>query len=349
MAADLGACTDAALAAEIKAFAATCPGASYLQDPDWPAFAPDGGGRHSYRMATVRDASGALVLAGLLRRTSLPGGVALGAFRRGPMTRCPGDLVPALTALLPRLKAAGFASVTLNPRWYDDAALTCEAGLAELAATPVAADRQTLHNITGLVDLDAPLDEILAGFSKKCRPVIRKLEKSGLTVRAMTGADVETFAAWRAAFVADRRMSVAGQPSVSAQFDYVRETGGLAAMADLNGETVGAFIGFRDGDRILPIADAWADPNARLPRGYLFLWSLIRAAHAQGGIRWLDIGGLSDQDRLRARDPQAAEAAARRDDFKMQFRPRVVTLPRVHEIVLRPMTHRLVMAAKKTI
>ncbi len=337
---------DPAVAVEFAGFVAQCPGATYLQDAGWPGYAPDGGGRHGYALAMVRDPAGQPVLAGLLRRTGLPGGVALGAFRRGPLVRRVSDLAPGLSALLPVLRTAGYASVTLNPRWYDDDAEACEAALADLGATVVEDPRQTLHNVTGLVDLDRSPEEILAAGSKSLRTLIRKLDRQGLSIRQMTEADLALYAEWRKAFVADRGMSVAGQPSVAAQLAHVREKGGLAAMAELNGAPCGAFVAFRDGDRILPISDAWADPRINLPRGYLFLWALIHTGQGMAGLRWLDVAGISDQTRLMSRDPEAAKRAAQRDEFKMRFRPRVVAMPRIHEFVLRPMLHRLAMAAK---
>ena len=75
------------LLAEFGRFVAECPGRTYLQEPDWPEHAPRDGRRTRYAHAIVRDGAGAVAAAGLLRLTVLPGGGAMGAFRRGPLVR----------------------------------------------------------------------------------------------------------------------------------------------------------------------------------------------------------------------------------------------------------------------
>jgi lipid II:glycine glycyltransferase (peptidoglycan interpeptide bridge formation enzyme) len=340
---------DLALRREIAAFAADCPGNTYLQHPAWPDFARRRA-RQDYRLATVRGPDGALLLAGVLRRTALPGGHALGAFRRGPLVRRLEDLAPALSVLLPQLRGAGFLSVTLNPRWYDEEADACERTMRDLGARVVPSDRQTLHARTGLVDLDRSEEDLVASFSKTGRTHIRRLGRAGLSVRPLTDpAEIASMIAWFDDFARDRGMSIAGLPTVPSQLDYIRAHGGAAMAVDLHGAFFGAFTGLRDGDRLLPVANGWRDPNGRHPRSYMMDFALMRAGREMEGVRWLDLGGLVDERTIEGRPEAEVEAARRRDDFKMRFNPEVVRLPRIHEFVLRPTLHRLAMLAKRAL
>ncbi len=340
---------DPALRQELAAFAASCPGATYLQDPNWPDFARRKA-RQDYLYATVRGQGGELLMAGLLRRTSLPGGHSLGAFRRGPLVRRLEDLAPALSVLLPKLQRAGFLSVTLNPRWYDDDADACEQAMRDLGAQVAPHDRQTLHARTGLIDLDRSEEQIVASFSKSCRLHIRRLGREGLSVRPLTDpAEIETFIGWFDNFARDRGMSISGLPTVHSQLDHIRAYGGAAMAMDLHGKFFGAFTALRDGDRLLPFANAWCDPNAPQPRSYMMEYALMREGRRMEGVRWLDLGGLSDERILEGRPKPEANAARRRDDFKKRFSPWVVRLPRVHEFILRPTLHRLAMLARRAL
>lgn len=260
----------------------------------------------------------------------------MGAFRRGPVCRSVEDLQPALAALLPVLGRAGVISLTLNPRWEDEVADRAEAIIAGLGGRLVPPERQSLHALTGLVDLGQPFEERLATFSRSVKGGFKKLDKLGLTVRPAEGeGDLALYAEMLDKTRAALELAVEGQPDARAQRDFVAKKGGLFIMVEKDDQPVGAFVLFRDGPRLMPIADGWAEMSNAIPRGNLVLGSALRAGtEALDGVRWLDIGGLTD--------PETAEnerGAGGRDKFKMGFGPRVVRLPKIHEIVLRPILH----------
>lgn len=325
-----------ALHGEHLDFAQAAPCYSYLQDPDWPAYAPKRK-RHSYLWAGVRGADGGLCLTGVLRRTALAAGYWQGSFRRGPLTATPQDLQPALKALLPLLRARGCTALTLNPRWTGADCAAAEAAMAAAGAAPAPPGQQTLHSVTGLIDLTASYDDILQRFSRTTRQSIAKLGRIGFTARlSEDAADIALYGEWLRSFYASRNMDAAGQPSAEAQAAFVRDKGGILATAWHKGEKAGVFVLFRDGDRLIPIGNGWADPKSRLPRSYLLIDAAIRIAKERmPGIRWLDLGGLSGPGE------DGPAGAQGRDAFKMRFAPEIIQMPQVHRIVLRPAIDRL--------
>lgn len=326
--------------ARAQAFCRASAGYSYLQDPDWIDVAPRGG-RHDYLHVELLEGE-ELRGYGLLRRTRLPGGYALGAFRRGPVTANPEALAPALDALLPELARRGFVAVTANPRWEDDDADRAEAVMASAAkdrpvGTIARPGRQNLHSVTGLIDLSLGPDAILAACNSHTRRKLRGLEKRDINVRPLSGAaDLELFHRWQGHFAADRGLDLRGQPDLEAQQRWVAARGGDFALIEIDGAPFGAFSILHDGPRVLNVGLAWADPGSKLPRSYITFWHAIRrygaeAMAGEDGPRWLDVAGLTDPRVARA-DP----GAEGRDRFKLGFPMRVVRLTRVHNFVLRP-------------
>lgn len=332
---------------ELAEFAKTCPVRTYLQDPDWPSYAPSKK-RHSYQIAMVRDAAGGLVLAGVLRKTRAALGLSIGAFRRGPLTQTPDDLDAALPPLLEALKAQGVVAVTLNPRWTDAQADACEGVLNQLGATLLPDARQTLHCYTGLVDLRPDRDKLIAGLSKRYRANLRKIERMPLRFRPMTDADITLYRNWNAAFVESRDYDASGLPGPGAQVRYVREKGGVASLVELDGAPAGVVLGFADGDRILPVGNGWADPRLKLPRIVLVFWHLMEEGKRQG-LRYLDVGGLSAPDAKTGQADAEQGSAEARDQPKMNFGPQVIRLTRAHEFVLRPVQHKAIRLAKSVL
>ncbi|RVV98472.1 GNAT family N-acetyltransferase [Mesobaculum littorinae] len=331
---------DAATRAAALNFVQASPAYSYLQDPDWPEVAPRNNRRHAYRLVTMSDAAtpdgcpGPLRLVGVLRLTRLAGGYATAAFRRGPVTATPGDLFPLLADLLPALRGAGVVSLTLNPRWSGEAARIAEKALAAHGARPLPEARQTLHTRTGLVDLSGTLDDIYARFGAKMRRQLRAIPKAGLTTRPVRdAADLAWFDACVAAFRDTRGFEGAGHPDAAGHLDWVRRRGGSFNIVEHEGRVFGGFVTYRDGDRALPVSVAWAEADSKLPRTFIAFDTAIRDAVTDPHPpRWLDMSGLSRPE-AQARDP----AAARRDSFKMRFRPEIVDLVPAHEITLRPL------------
>lgn len=322
------------------AFCQAAEGYSYLQDPDWIAHAPaPAGGRHDYRHVQVLDDAGGLMAYGLLRRTRLPGGYALGAFRRGPVTARPQDLGPVLDALLPALTDQGYIAVTANPRWQDadadlaEAALRGDARSGRPEGTVARPARQRLHSATGLIDLSTEYSSLLAACGAHARRKLRKLEKMQIAIRPVEGqGDWDLFRQWRDRFAKDRSLDLRGQPGLEAQQAWVAARGGDFAMIEVDGAPFGAFSMLRDGPRLLNVGLAWADPNTKLPRSYIAYWHVLRQDHTgPGAPRWLDVAGLADP-RVKRQDP----GAEGRDTFKQGFPMKRVRLTRVHRFVLRP-------------
>lgn len=317
-------------------FCCASPAYSYLQDPGWPELWAGEKSRHRYDHVTVTAEDGRLASYGVLRRTALGGGLALGAFRRGPVTARPEDLAPALTAMLPELRRCGIISLAVNPRWENARGDVVETILGSLGARVAPAKRQRLHSRTGLIDLTGPADQLLAACDSHTRRQLRKIERLGLSVRPMqTDRELALFDDWFDAFCRDRGLDRGGLPSLAAQRHWVENRGGDCAVVEWDGKPVGAFTLLRDGPRLLNLAVAWADPNARLPRSYIVYWHAIRKyAGRQGDAapRWLDTAGRIDP---RVHRPDAG--AEGRERFKTGFPQIEVTLPRVHQFALRPL------------
>lgn len=325
--------------AAVRAFCDASPGYSYLQDPDWPDVMQGEGGRHSYRHVLVERDAGGLAAYGVLRLSPVPGGLALGAFRRGPVVAAPADLEPVLRVLLPALRNAGLITVAMNPRWEDAEAETVEQVLARLGGQVAPPARQRLHSCTGLIDLAPVPEEIFAACTAHARRNLRKLDKLGLTLRPVAdGAEMVRVRDWTEAFARARDLTTRGLPGLEAQRDWIARHGGALVMVEAEGAPVGAFSLLRDGPRLLNMSNGWADPDARLPRSYLVYWYAIRrwAGNAEpDGPRWLDLAGRDDP-----RVPRSDAGAEGRERFKDGFPQRHVVLPRMHRFVLRPLLAR---------
>lgn len=318
--------------AEFTAFARDSAAASYLQDADWPDFAPRSG-RMDYLWATVRGRDGRLVGTAVIRRRALGAGLWLGALRRGPVTRRPEEVGPVLAALAPVLRRAGAVSVTANPRWEDARADAAEAAMRGVGARLLPDGRQVLHRETGLIDFGRPLDEIRAGYRTEIRRQLRQLDEAGIDVVAAEAPEIQArMDRWHDATAEAKGFSISGIPDAARQIAHVRAHGGLFLAARVEGEPVGAVCALRDGDRLLLMAAGWRDPDASFPRLPLIVDAIVARAAGMEGIRALDLGGLTPEAGYEA-DP----AARNRDRIKLRFGTRRVRLARMHAVALRPM------------
>ena len=305
--------------------------ASYLQDPDWPQYAPRKA-RHDYLHVTVGRPGEPLLLAGVLRRSRLPGGLSLGSFRRGPLTAAPSDLALALPPLIARLRRMGLLTLTLNPRWTDEAIAPAAAALRRIGAREVPFDRQTLHQETAVIDLDADLETIRSRFQSNIRTKLRKAARAGVATLPLTDpAAVADFDRWLRDLAGRTGYDTSGLPDAAAQVAHARACGGVAGEVHLDGTRVGVFIGLRDADRLLFTAPGWSETSTNLPRLPIVIDALIAEGLRIPGVTAVDLGGVMPADRR-----GADSAADNRERGKHQLNPRIIRLLPMHEVSVVP-------------
>lgn len=330
---------DPAHTRKARDFCDACPGYSYLQDVSWPDVMQSCGEGYTYLHALVLDDLGNILCYGVLRHRPIAAGYALAAFRRGPLTANPEDLQRALPVLLSALKKRGYISVSLHPRWEDELATKAEAILLGLRGRIAPPGRQTLHSRTGLIDLSPPTDVIVADCNAHARRNLRKIDRLNLSIRAAENKDIQVLENWCQSFARNKGLNIKGLPSLSAQRRWIAQKGGILAIVEIDGTPQGGFSLLRDGNRVFNLSIGWADPDNRLPRSYVVYWHALRTYGGRSeetGIRWLDTAGRTDP-RVNREDPTAEG----RERFKSGFPQKLVDLPRVHQVPLRPALFRV--------
>jgi lipid II:glycine glycyltransferase (peptidoglycan interpeptide bridge formation enzyme) len=167
------------------------------------------------------------------------------------------------------------------------------------------------------LDLQRPLDEILASFHHKWRYNIRLAGKKGVVIRKSDDPnDLDTF--FRLYEVTARRDGFRGRPR--GYFTHMREALGDRLhlfVGEFDGEPLCAALCFHLGDRVWYVYGASADVHRERMPNYLMQWEMISWAHSLG-CRWYDFRGVS----CTPDDPNDKTAGLNR--FKRGFSPRFV-------------------------
>lgn len=319
------------------AFLRDSPFAAYQQSRAWALAAP-AHARRNWCFFRAYDGD-ALVGAAVVRGTRLAMGYRLGALHRGPIVHDAGRLGEVLLALKRALRAENFCSVQLGPRVRGRALPAMAEALRATGFAPLAPRHRPLHNVTGMIWLDKPEAEVLAGFKQRGRRAIRAAEKAGIAVRPVTGAtDLARFQRVLDAFAADRPdYDMTGQPDAAGQAALVDALGGAMLLAERDGETIGAHAFVRQADEAIWLSLATIDRDGASP-GYPLLWEGMRRARDMGAVGY-DLAGMADE----AEDA----GAAGRNQFKTAFAPLRRVMPPVQMAALAPVQHAVLLGARE--
>ncbi|MFN3389622.1 MAG: GNAT family N-acetyltransferase, partial [Allosphingosinicella sp.] len=251
---------------------------------------------------------------------------ALATVQRGPLVSAPEQLERVVLSLRDALRAAGFSSLVLGPRFAGEERRAAEETLARCGFAALPAAEQALHIVTGKVALDGTEEEILASFKQRGRRAIRKAAERA-TVREAAAEDLPACQRLLDAFHARRPdYDARGQADVAAQARLVAALGGGLLVAEEEGRIVGFHSFVRQGRDAIWLAMA-GDDDPKAPRGYLLLWEAMRRARALG-LSGYDLAGLA---------PEGAESG--RDQFKTAFAPVREELLPAHLAALKPVRH----------
>ena len=324
---------------ELDAFLRESPFGAYQQSRAWPAAAPRHG-RREWRYFTTRDAGGAIIGACIVRVTRLGMGTWLGTIQRGPIVHDPAHLGAVLGELRRTLRQAGCCSVQLGPRVRGRALPAMAEAMREAGFAAVPRKEEALHHVTGIIWLDKPEADVLAGFKQRARRALRAAQKAGITVRPVerTPEDLaryqhllDTFAAQRPDY--DR----SGQPDARGQALLVEALGGGMLIAEREGVPIGAHAFVRQADEAIWLSLATIDRDGASP-GYPLLWEAMKIAQSQNCLGF-DLAGLPDE-------APADPGEAGRLQFKMAFAPHRRMMPPTQIAALHPVRHTVLLSAR---
>lgn len=320
--------------AEVTAFLAASPAASYLQHPDWPAALPPSR-RHRHLILRAYGDDGLAGVA-VARLGPLAAGQSLAFMRRGPVTRCVPDLARVVPAMAAALRAQGVCSLVLNPRWQDAEAGAAAALLAGLGARPLPPPAQSLHRATLLVDLSGSPEALSARLKPRARRQIRRAAAMGLAVRPAASLDeVRGFEPVFADFHRRRGLGTAAMPTLARQWALTRDRGALL-LGWRDGQVVCGHSMIADGPRASWLSMASAGGLRDLPHDYALIWQALLIAQAQG-FRSYDMAGAPSLHEAAAAPPD--KGRMNRQQFKTAFDPAHVELVPMMVLPLRRPAH----------
>jgi len=296
-------------------------------------------------IATSHTPDGELEGGGLVvaRRVALLGGrlplLTVGYVARGPLVTGddPARIDRVLDALERTARQLGVAHLVVQP------AAGGEAVTARLTARGYDAGAVPVAPVCTLVlDLEAELDDLIAGMSSSQRRNLRKAKKLGVQVRRADEADLETFHALQVA-TAERQ----GYPPLTlaylqAQWRALRPLGAAeiflastpeAPQRPIAGTLVTAYAG-----TVVDKVPGWTGEAAALNPKLACIWAAISWAKSSG-FRRFDLGGLDCAVAAAVLNGErATEEHGERNPaaFKLRFGGRVLILPEARQRTLNP-------------
>lgn len=330
---------DAADVADFDRFVADSRYAAYQQTRAWAAIAPRARGQ-DWLYLRCRDGE-QLVAAGVVRRRWLSPNRWLATLQRGPIVHDAAMLGAILPVLNATLAAAGCCSVQLAPRVRGrDLPIMAEA-LRATGFSALPAARQPLHGATGIVWLDKPEAEVLAGFKQRGRRQLKAAAKAGVTVRRADGdADIAAYQRAIDAFrAAHPGYDMGGLPDAAGQARLIAASGGAMLLAERDGAVIGGHAFVRQADEAIWLSLATSGDDPSVPRSYPLLWEAMRTARAMGCVGY-DLAGMPVDE------PHDAGEASRAQ-FKSAFAPTRRILPPMQVAALRPLSHLVLFGARQ--
>ncbi len=330
---------DAPMAEKFDRFMAASPFAAYQQCRTWAAMVP---------RSRVQDYLHFLLLDGdapigaaVVRRTWLAAGAWLATVQRGPVVHDATVMETVLAHMLVALREAGCCSVQLAPRVRGRAIPIMAEAMRANGFVPLPDTRQPLHTSTGIVWLDKPEADILAGFKQRGRRQIKAAVKAGVTVRtASTAEDIATYQGLLDTFRAARPdYDMAGLPDAAGQAALIEQLGGAMLLAEIDGQPVGGHAFVRQADEAIWLSLATHTDQTTVALSYPLLWEAMRLAREMGAVGY-DLAGLPAGE---PRDP----GEANRVQFKTAFAPHSRLMPPMQVAALKPVQHMLLFGARQ--
>lgn len=287
--------------------------------------------------------SGALVGTAVIREVRMSPFHWMAKIVRGPIVHDIAQLGGVIVALKDTLARFGCCAIQLAPRVRGrDVAMAAETIRIE-EGVPMPLGQQSLHVSTGIVWLDKPEEEILAGFKQRARRQLRKAETSGQVVRIAdpdNPADIVLYQAILDSFYATKPLYASRDlPDAAGQAQLVKHMGGAILIAETGGVPTGGHCFVRQADEAIWLSMPTVDPGAPVPRAYGLLWEAMRTARAMGCIGF-DLAGLPLEIAL-------DENASGRLQFKRSFNPHRRIMVPINSIVLKPAAHGLLFNARR--
>lgn len=182
------------------------------------------------------------------------------------------------------------------------------------------------------LDLDKPLNEVMASFKEKWRYNIRLAERKGVTVNLdCTREHLPTFytilkeTAHRDGFL------VRGQKYFEDMWDLLYPAGYMRlALTYYEGKPVAGAVAYLFGDKAMYTYGASSNEHRNVMPNHLMQWTLIRWAK-ESGCKWYDFRGVSPR-----KQPDAGDHLGGLNRFKEGFSPRFVEYIGEYDMILSP-------------
>ncbi|WBH17820.1 lipid II:glycine glycyltransferase FemX [Sphingomonas radiodurans] len=325
-------------ATRFDAFLQGSPFAAYQQSRAWPRAAPQHARRDWRFFAAFDDAE--MIGACVIRSTRLAMGAWLATVQRGPIVHDAARLGVVLGELRRVLRQAGCCSVQIGPRVRGRTLPIMAEAMRDAGFAPMPPDEQALHHATGIIWLDKPEAEVLAGLKQRARRALKAADKGRIVVRAVEHSDdLATYQRLLDAFAASRPdYDRSGQPNARAQADLIAALGGAMLLAEREGSPIGAHAFVRQADEAIWLSLATVDRDGASP-GYPLLWEGMRRARAMGCVGF-DLAGLPEAEPT---DPGEAGRA----QFKNAFAPHRRLMPPMQFAALDPVRHTVLLGARR--
>ena len=182
------------------------------------------------------------------------------------------------------------------------------------------------------LDLDKPIDEILASFKEKWRYNIRLAERKGVTVNIDCARDdLPTFYTLLKETAERDGFLVRNQKYFEDMWDLLVPAGYMRlALTYYEGRPVAGAIAYLFGDKAMYTYGASSNEHRNVMPNHLMQWRLIQWAK-ESGCKWYDFRGVSPR-----KQPDADDHLAGLNRFKEGFSPRFVEYIGEYDMVLSP-------------
>lgn len=299
-------------------FVAAHPRGDLLQSTAWGALKARGGWQAS---VLVLEDGGGIRAGMLLLRRALPLGRSLVYAPRGPVW--PDEDLDALAALLrgarDHARRLGGIMLKVDPPVEDVAPAATLERLGFRAVGGDAGLAGTQPRCVMQLDLQRPIDDVLASFHAKWRYNIRLAAKRGVSVRQSDDrGDLDAFYPLLLETAKRDGFLVRGKGYFEAMWDELVPRGWMRLfLGEVEGRPVCGALTFLFGDKAWYTYGASANIHREKMPNHAMQWEMIRWAHDKG-CRWYDFRGVS----CSPDDPDDPTAGLNR--FKRGFNPRFV-------------------------
>jgi len=209
-----------------------------------------------------------------------------------------------------------------------------EANLLSVGFKPVNADGfgGTQPKCVMQLDLDKPIDEVMASFKEKWRYNIRLAERKGVTVNLdCTREDLPAFYTLLKETCARDGFLVRGLKYFQDMWDLLVPAGYMRlALTYYEGKPIAGAIAYLFGDKAMYTYGASSNEHRNVMPNHLMQWKLIQWA-AEAGCKWYDFRGVSPR-----KQPDGDDHLSGLNRFKEGFSPRFVEYIGEYDMVLSP-------------